>query len=141
MGTRRSVKGAPERALPVYMVDEPTCVPTDQVVAAVTAPPVGPGDLEVLLRCLLPTAPVQTPPPRPVPRELEILLERLLSGAPAPMLTPPAWTGITGVETLLQRLLPGTPVPASRPARLTGTMPRVFHVASQAIGWPVTGIG
>ena len=58
MGARRIVKPAPERALPVYTVKEPACVPADQVVAAVTVPPVGPGDLEALLRRLLPTAPV-----------------------------------------------------------------------------------
>ena len=70
------MKPAPERALLVYTVDEPACVPADWLVPAVTAPLVGPGDLETLLRCLLPTAPVQTPPPRPIP--MEILRERLL---------------------------------------------------------------
>ena len=39
-GARIIVKPAPERALPVYMVNEPACVPADQVVAAVTAPAV-----------------------------------------------------------------------------------------------------
>ena len=98
----------------------PACVPADQVVAAVIVPPVGPGNLEALLRRLLPTAPVQTPPPRTVPTEMEILLERLLSGAPAPAPTPTPRTGITGMEALLQHLLPGTPVPAS--ARRDWTM-------------------
>ena len=42
-------------------MDEPACVLADRVVAAVTAPPVGPGDFEALLRRLLPTTPVQTP--------------------------------------------------------------------------------
>ena len=51
-------KLAPERALPVYTVDEPVCMLADWLVVAVTAPPVGPGDLEALLRRLLPTAPV-----------------------------------------------------------------------------------
>ena len=57
------------------------------------------------------------PPPRPIPTELEILLECLLSGVPAPMATSTPQTGITGMGTLLQCLLPGTPVPAplSRP--------------------------
>ena len=73
--TRIIVKPAPERALPVCTVDEPACVPADRVMAAVTVPPVGQGDLEALLRCLLPTSPVQTPPPCPVPTEIEILLE------------------------------------------------------------------
>ena len=47
------MKPAPERALPVYTVDEPACVPADRVVAAVTAPPVGPGDFKALLKRLL----------------------------------------------------------------------------------------
>ena len=83
----------------------------DRVVAAVTVPPVGPGELAELLRRLLPTAPLQTPLPPLVPTEMEILLEHLLSGAPAPTPTPPPRIGITGMETLLQRLLPGMPVP------------------------------
>ena len=62
-GARRIVKPSPERALPVYTVDELACVLADRVVAAVSAPPVGPGDLEALLRCLLPTVPVQTVAP------------------------------------------------------------------------------
>ena len=44
------MKPTPEKALPVYTVDEPACVPADRVAAVVTAPPVEPGDLEVLLR-------------------------------------------------------------------------------------------
>ena len=73
------MKPAPERALPVCTVDEPACMPADRVVAAVSAPPVGAVDLEALLRRLLPTALVQTPPPRLIPTKLEILLEHLLS--------------------------------------------------------------
>ena len=42
-------------------------MPADQVVAAVTAPPVGTSDLEALLHRLLPTAPVPTSPPQPRP--------------------------------------------------------------------------
>ena len=71
------------------------------MVAAVTAPPVGPGDLDALMRCLLPTTPMQTPPPRSIPTEMEILLERLQSGALAPTPTLPPQTGIMGMETLL----------------------------------------
>ena len=51
--------------------------------AAVTAPSVGLGDIEALLRRLLPTAPVQASPPRPVPMEMEIMLECILLNAPA----------------------------------------------------------
>ena len=49
-----------------------------------------------------------------MPTDIEILLERLLSGRSAPTSTPTPQTGITGIETMLQHLLPGTPVPASR---------------------------
>ena len=49
------VKPVRERALPVYTVDEPACVPADRVVAAVTATPAGPSNLEALLWHLLPT--------------------------------------------------------------------------------------
>ena len=56
------MKPAPKRALPVYTVNELACVPADQVVAAVAVHPVGPGNLEALLRRLLLNAPVQTPP-------------------------------------------------------------------------------
>ena len=80
-GARGIVKPAPERALPVYAVNKLACVPADQVLVAVTAPLVGLGDIEALLRRLFPTAPVQTLLLRPVPTEMEILLERLLSGA------------------------------------------------------------
>ena len=40
-----------------------------------TAPSLGLGDIEALLRHLLPTAPVQTPPPHPVPTETANLME------------------------------------------------------------------
>ena len=40
------VKPTPEWTQPVYTVNEPACVPADQVVATVTAPLVGIGDLE-----------------------------------------------------------------------------------------------
>ena len=59
------------------------CTLADRVVAAVTAPPVEPSDLEALLRRLLPTAPVPTLPPRLMPTDMELLLECLLSGMSA----------------------------------------------------------
>ena len=79
----RIVKPTPERARPAYAVNKPACVPADQVVAAVIAPLVELGDIAALLKHLLPTTPVQTPPLHPVPTEMEIMLERLLSNAPA----------------------------------------------------------
>ena len=121
-------------------MDEPACVPADLVLVDVTAPPVKPGNLEVLLRRLLPPSPLSTPPPRPIPIYRENLLEGLLSGAPAPTPTQPPQTGITGIETLLQRLLAGTPVPALRsrpgPARRDWTtIVCFFRVANRAMGW------
>ena len=67
------------------------------------------------MRPLLPTAPVQTPPPHPVPTEMEIRLERLLFNALAP--APPPRTAITEMETLLQCLLPGVPTWTPRTRR------------------------
>ena len=46
MDDRRIVKLSPERARPLYAVSEPAFVSVDQVVAAVTAPSLGPADLE-----------------------------------------------------------------------------------------------
>ena len=82
-GVERIVKPMPERALPIYTMDEPACTPVDRVVAAVTAPPVDPGDLKALLRCLHPTAPVPTPPSRPMPTDMGFLLECSLCGMSA----------------------------------------------------------
>ena len=78
-GVWRIVRPGPERALPVYTVDDPGLA--DRMVAAVAAPPVGSDGLEALLRCLLPNTPV---PPKPIATELESLLQRLLTGVPAP---------------------------------------------------------
>ena len=104
--------GRPERALPVYTVDEPVGIPADRVVAAVTTPAVESGNLEALLRRLLPTALVSLLPPQSIPTDMELLLQRLLSGVPAP--TPSPQTGIAGMETLMQRLQPKTPILAAR---------------------------
>ena len=77
-----------------------------------TASPTGPDQLERLLKRLLPMPVLPTPPPKPVPSNLELLLQRLGGGgrgggggggAPKPAL--PVKTGITDVETLLQNLL------------------------------------
>ena len=57
---RRFSKLSPERALPIYTVNEPGCGVDDCMVAAVTIPPAEPDPLETLLRRLLPT-------PKPVP--------------------------------------------------------------------------
>ena len=125
-GARRIVKPGSERALPVFTIDEPECVLADRMVAAITAPPVGMDNLEVLLRRLLPTTTGPTPPPKPIPTELESLLQRLLSGVLAPARAPPPKTGITDMETLLQRLLQGTP---------TGLRLCVSHMANRVTEW------
>ena len=111
---RRIVKPTQERARPVYMVSEPVCMPADQVMAAVIAPSVGLGDLEALLRHLLPAAPMQAPLPRPVPTEVEIMPECLLSNALTLAPAPPPQATNTDIEIMLQRLLLGTPTRALR---------------------------
>ena len=77
-----------------------------QMVAAVTIPPAEPDPLKTLLRRLLPTPVVPALPPKPVPTELECLLQRLLGEVQAPKPAPPAKSGITDLKTLLQGLLP-----------------------------------
>ena len=72
-GTALSPEPGPERVLPVYTMDDPECVLAGQMVEAVTTPPVETDNLEKLIH-LLPTAWVPTPPPKPVPMELEVLL-------------------------------------------------------------------
>ena len=116
---RRIVKPTPERARPLYTVNEPACMLADQVMAAVTMPSVGLGDLEASLRHLLPTAPVQAPQPRPVPTEMEIMPECLPPNVPAPAPAPMPRTAITDTETMLQSLLPGTPTRALRSRPVT----------------------
>ena len=113
--TRRILKPTLERARPVYTANESTCVPADQVVTAFTVHSVGLGDLKAFLRRLLPTAPVQTLPPRPVPTEMEIMLEHLLLNAPVR-------TAITEMETLLQCLLPGATTRALWPRPVLARM-------------------
>ena len=43
---RRFIKPGPERALPIYTVDEPGCWLDDWMMVAVTVPPVVPDQLE-----------------------------------------------------------------------------------------------
>ena len=57
---RRFRKPGPERALPIYTVDEPGRGTDDQMVAAVTLPPAAPDPLETLFPQLLPTPVVPT---------------------------------------------------------------------------------
>ena len=92
---RRFSKPGPERALPIYTVNEPGCGVEDRMVAAVTIPPAAPDPLETLFRRLLPTPVVPALPPKPVPTELERLLQRLLVEAQAPNPVPPVKNGIT----------------------------------------------
>ena len=62
---RRFSKPGPERALPIYTIDEPGCGLDDRMVAAVTIPPVMPDQLET------PNKVVPSLPPKSVPTELE----------------------------------------------------------------------
>ena len=84
------------------------------MVAAVTMPPAEPDPLETLLRLFLPTPVVPGLPPKPVPTEMESLLQQLLGEVQALMPVPPSKSGITNLETLLQGLLPGIPASAAR---------------------------
>ena len=104
----------PERALSIYMVDDVGGGRDDQTVAAATTSPTAPEQLESLLRWLLPTPVVPPPSPKPVPSDLEQLLQRLLGGAQTPHPAPPVKTGITVIETLLQNLLPVSLSPDSQ---------------------------
>ena len=134
------VKPTPERARLVYTVNEPACVMVDQVVAPVTVPSVGLGDIKALLRRLRPTTPVQTPPPRPVHTDMEILMVRLLLNAPAAAPEPLPRTANTERETLLQHLLPGAPTRALQPC----PAPAVFEdgvVCTIGLGGPLYGTG
>ena len=132
---RRFSKPGPESALPVYTVDEPVCGRDDRMVAAVTTSPTSPDQLETLLRRLLPTLVMPSPPPKPVPSALEQLLQCLPVGAQAPKHVPPTKTGITNIETLLQSLLPGNPAPP-RPYDGTGLRWCVSRVAKRAMARP-----
>ena len=67
-----------------------------------------------LLRRFLPTPVVPTLPPKPVPTELERMLQRLLMEVQTQKPTLLVKSGITDLETLLQGLLPGIPAPAPR---------------------------
>ena len=107
MGKPCRQTGAREGSTDLHTVDEPGCGLDDRLVAAVTVPPAVPDQLETFLRWLLRTSLVPASPPKPIPTELESLLQRLLAGVPAPKPTPPPKTGITDMDTLLQRLLPG----------------------------------
>ena len=96
---RKFSRPGPERALPVYTVDDPGCGRDDRMVAAITTSPTAPDQLEILLRWLLPIPVAPTPPPKPVPSAVEQLLQRLLVGAQAPEPVPPVITDIaTGLD-------------------------------------------
>ena len=73
-------KPGPERALPIYTVDDAGGGRDDRMVAGFTTSPTAPDQLETLLRRLLPTPVVPAPPPKPLPLALEQLLQLLLVG-------------------------------------------------------------
>ena len=61
---RRFSKPGPARALPIYTVDDPGHGRDDRMVEAITNSPTAPDQLETLLRRLLPTPVMPTPPHR-----------------------------------------------------------------------------
>ena len=77
---RRFGRRGPERALPIYNMDDVGGGRVGRVMAAVSTSPTAPDQLETLLRRLLPTPVVPLPPPKPVPSDLEQLLKWLLGG-------------------------------------------------------------
>ena len=107
---RRYSKLGPNRALPIYTMNDSGCRKDDQTVAAVTTSQSTLHQLETLLRRLLPGLVVPPPPLKPVPSALEQLLQRLLAQKPAPAAT----TGSSDIESLLQSLLPGNLASATR---------------------------
>ena len=64
---RRFSKLGPERALPIYTVDEPGCELDNRMLAAVSIPLAVPDQLETFLRRLLPSKVVPASHPKPVP--------------------------------------------------------------------------
>ena len=77
---RRVGRPVPERALPINTVSDANGGGVGRVATAVHTSPTGPDQLESLLRRLLPTPVLPTPPPKPVPSNLELLLQRLGGG-------------------------------------------------------------
>ena len=105
----RGRKPKPERALPIYVVEDVGEAGDDLPVSAVTVSPTAPELLEALLRRLLPTPVVQPPDLTPVPSELALLLQQLLGYARPAQPAPSGKSGITVMETLLLNLLPVRP--------------------------------
>ena len=111
LDNRRGGRPGPERALPIYTVDDVGGGRDDRTMAAVTT---SLDQLESLLRWLLPTSVVPPPPPKPVPSDLAQLLQWLLREAQTLQHVPSVKTGITVIQILLQNLLPVSPSPDSR---------------------------
>ena len=135
---RRVGRPVPERALPIYTVNDADGGGVGRVATAVTTSPTVPDQLEKLLRRLLPTPVLPIPPPKPVPSDLELFLQQPLGGgAQNPRPTLPDRTGITDVKTLLQNLLPVSPAPVPRLSRLlyagTGRRYCVSRVANRVM--------
>ena len=69
------------------------------------------------------------------PADIEILLERLLSGAPASTSTPPPQTGITGMETLVYFL-------GGKPGHGVGRHPELDETfLYMLLGWSAEKVG
>ena len=77
-------------------------------------------------------------PPRPVPTDLESLLQRLLGDVQAPNPVPPVKSGITNL-TLLQGLFLGIPAPRTRPGPIRWDWATIVcfscDKAGHGVGW------
>ena len=72
---RRVGRPVPERALPIYTVSDVDGGGVGRVAMVLPTSPTVPDQLENLLRRLLPTPALPTPPPKPVPSAFELLLQ------------------------------------------------------------------
>ena len=125
---RRVAKPTPEKARPVCVVSEPTFLPTEQVVAAITDPSVRLADLETMLIRLHPAIPTQALSPLSALTDLKTMLKCLLPVVPAHAPSPrsasqPRYVP-TDIEAMLKRLLPGTPTRAPQPRPVAACRPR-----------------
>ena len=112
---RRASKPGPTQTFPTYMVSDSDRGRDELRVAAVTAQPSPPDQLETMLRLLLVDTAVPALVPKPELLTVEQLLQCLLACSQARQPIPVPTAGNSDLETLLRSLLPGNPVPTPRP--------------------------